>query len=61
MEVLSPEVKRPRSEAGHLHPTGTGVKETSIYIYTPPYVFMMYCSWLSKGTILPFILALVVL
>jgi hypothetical protein len=38
--ALSPWVKRPGREAGHLPPTSAEFKETSMYTSTQPYVFM---------------------
>jgi hypothetical protein len=39
--ALSWGVKRPGREADHSPPTSAEFKKTWIYIYTPPYVFMM--------------------
>jgi hypothetical protein len=38
--AVSPGVKRPGHEADHLPLTSAEVKNTYIYISTPPYVFM---------------------
>jgi hypothetical protein len=38
--ALSPGVKRPGREAGHLFPTSALVKNSWIYTFTPPYFFM---------------------
>jgi hypothetical protein len=40
---LSPELKRPGSEADHSPPTGAQAKKTWTYTSTPPYVFMALC------------------
>jgi hypothetical protein len=41
--ALSPELKRPGSEADHSPPASAEVKKMWIYTSTPPYVFMAYC------------------
>jgi hypothetical protein len=40
---LSPEVKWPDREVSHSPPPGAELKNTWIYIFTPPYVFMECC------------------
>jgi hypothetical protein len=41
--ALSPEVKRPVSEADHSPQTSAKVKKTWVYISVPTYVFMASC------------------